>query len=73
MQQLVELSLRLPFCDRAAGDERVYDRELPHRHRWLQRRTKLLVKPVGGDGSSAEWLDPRWAELDHGCVGSWHA
>lgn len=57
MQQLVELfpdsSLFATEPLEASG---IYDRELPHGHRWLQRRTKLLVKPVAGDGSSAGWL-----------------
>src|SRR6187551_1374598 len=57
MQQLVELfpdsSLYATEPLEASG---IYDRELPHGHRWLQRRTKLLVKTIAANGSSAEWI-----------------
>ena len=57
MQQLVELFPDSPlFATEPLEASGIYDRELPHGHRWLQRLTKLLVKPVAGDGSSAEWV-----------------
>src|SRR3954464_11099036 len=57
MQQLVELfpdsSL---FATEPLDASGIYDRELPHGHRWLQRRTKRWRKPIAGDGSNAEWV-----------------
>jgi len=57
MQQLVELFPdSFLFATEPLEASGIYDRELPHGHRWLQRRTKLLVRPIAGHGRGAEWL-----------------